>query len=115
MDKKGVIDTTKFNRSGKVEVDGMLWDVILPGSGVDMKISKAQRRLKLLDKKIEDGSATEEDYDKYDELEDYCMSTIVNMFRDSTPDNAEVKKWVEETPSTIIYLAIKDIKEQAND
>lgn len=108
------ISTNKYTKQGKVEIDGKLWEVKLPGAGTELKLSQAQRRLKVLDKKVEAGNATEEDLDRYDQYEKTIYDVFFNMFKDSTEDNSEVKAWIEETPMAIIMLAFEEIKEKAN-
>lgn len=109
------IDTSKYKQEGKIQIDDMIWSVALPGAGVEMKMSKVQRRLKWLDKKIEADDYTEADIDKYDELEDWIYNLFKTMFKDDTKDNSQVNKWIEETPLGKIIAIFEDIKEQAKD
>jgi|GEM_PF-4031429 len=118
------IRTGKFTKSGKVDIDGKIWDVRLPGTGTELRFSQAQRalklyeqRIKILDKKIDDGTITEEELDKYeeysakyDENTKIIMDTFTQTFNDGTPDNKHVKKWVNDTPTAIIMLAFEDIQ-----
>lgn len=118
------VRTTKYAKSGKVDVDGHIWDVIPPGLGTETRFSQASRaaklyaaRIDLLDKKIDKGTITEEELDKY---ENYCQQyeeneavvydIFIRTFRDSTKDNTEVKKWMDETPSAYIMQAFEDVK-----
>lgn len=117
------------NKKGKVDVDGNIWSVHLPGAGTELRFSQASRacklymaRLEIIDKKIESGAATEEDLDryeeyskKYEENETTVIGIFTNTFQDGTDDNTEVKKWVEETPSVFIMKAFEDVREQAAD
>lgn len=88
------ISTTKYIQNGKVEIDGHVWTVKMPGAGTELRYSQAQRgsklwgsRLELFDKKIDKYekakldfenkkisqaeldklAPTEEDLDKYEE------------------------------------------------
>jgi ASC-1-like (ASCH) protein len=108
------INTGKYNKQGKVDVDGKIWTVKLPGAGTEMRLSQAQRRLTMLDQKVENKTATEEDLDKYDSYELVVYETFKNMFKDNTKNNSEVSKWVEETPLAIMVQVFEDLKEQAN-
>lgn len=108
------ISTSKYTKQGKVDIDGKIWSVTLPGAGTELKLSQAQRRIRVLDKKIESGDVTEEDLDRYDAYEKTVYDVFLNMFRDSTKDNSEVTKWVNETPLAIILLAFEEIKNRAN-
>lgn len=110
-----VVDTGKLNKSGKVMVDGMLWTVSLPGAGKELRFSKVQRRLKFLEKKIEDGKYDEKDLDQFDEYEDFMYDFFKGIFKDETDNNSQVNKWIDETPLGIIIQAFEDIKEQAKD
>lgn len=121
------INTSKYTTQGFVEIDGNVWKVVLSGAGTELRFSQASRacklygsRIDLYDKKIESGNITEEELDKYEEyVEKYESNERViynifqNTFRDDTPDNSEVKKWVDETPTAIIMLAFEDVKDQA--
>lgn len=122
------ISTEKYNKQGKVDIDGHIWTVKLPGAGTELRLSQAMRasklygsRISLIDKKIDKDTATEADLDsyekyikKYEENEKVIFDFFTTMFQDDTEDNSEVKKWVEETPTSIIELAFEDIKNQAN-
>lgn len=109
------INTSKYITEGKVEVDGKIWDVVLPGAGTELKMGKMQRRADFLAKKVESGTATEEDLDRLDNIEDEYLNLFKNIFRDATKDNSEVSEWVEKTPTAVIMQAIEDIREQANE
>ena len=109
------IDTGKFTKEGKVEVDGKIWSVVLPGAGTELKMGKMKRRQEFLAKKAENGTATEEDLDRLDAIEDEFFQFFKNIFKDDTKDNSEVSDWVENTPTAIIMQAIEDIREQANE
>ena len=105
------INTGKYNKQGKVDVDGKIWTVKLPGAGTEMRLSQAQRRLTMLDQKVENKTATEEDLDSYELV---VYETFKSMFKDNTKNNSEVSKWVEETPLAIMVQVFEDLKEQAN-
>lgn len=107
------ISTDKYKKQGKVKIDGHVWEVKLPGAGTELRLSQAQRRIKLLEKKVEDGTATEEDLDKYEKYEELVYGTFKTMFKDSTKDNSEVNKWIEETPLMFIMMAFEEIKKSA--
>lgn len=113
MDEIKKIDTSRYKKQGKVEVDGKLWSITLPGAGKELKLSKAQRRLKFLQKKIDSGDYDEEDIDNFDKLEEYSYQFFHELFRDTTEDNSEVKAWMDETPLSIIIQSFEDIKQQA--
>ena len=109
------IDTSKYVTDGKVEVNGKIWEVVLPGAGTELKMTKMRRRSDFLTKKVEKGDATEEDLDRLDAIEDEFFEFFKSVFKDSTKDNSEVAEWIEKTPMAIIMQAIEDIKEQANE
>lgn len=122
------ISTSKYNKQGKVDIDGNIWNVILPGAGTELRFSQASRackmqaaRIDLLDKKIDNGTITEAELDryeeysrKYEENERIVYQVFQNTFKDETKDNSHVKKWMDETPTAIIMLAFEDVKSQAN-
>lgn len=105
------IDTSKYRASGKVEIDGKTWSLIMPGAGKEMQFSKAQRRLSLLEKKIKSGDYNEADLDQYDKYEDFLFDFFKGIFSDGTDDNSEVDAWVEATPFSVITSVFDDIKE----
>lgn len=123
------INTGKYTKKGKVSIDGMIWDVKLPGAGSELRFSQASRackmqgaRIELLDKKIDNGTITEEELDKYEEYsknfeknEAIVYEIFRGTFKDGTKDNSQVNKWIEETPTAIIMLAFEDVKNQAED
>lgn len=107
------IDTNLYVKEGKVEIDGKVWSIKLPGAGTELRMSKVQRRTALLSKKVENGTATEDDLDRLDELEDEFYLFFISIFDDGK-GGAEVKEWADSTPLAIIQKAFEDIKEQAN-
>ena len=109
------ISTGKYTKDGKVDVDGKIWTVQLIGVATDMKLRQAQRWLTLLQNKIDNGIATEEDLDKYDEYDKVQYEVFVGMFKDDTPDNAEVRAWVAETPLPVLIAAFNDLSDQTAD
>ena len=108
------ISTGKYTKEGKVDIDGNIWTIKLPGAGTEMKLSQAQRRLKLLYKKIEADTADEDDLDKYDKFEKVIFDTFKDMFKDGTKDDDKVKEWVEDTPIAIIVQVFEDVKKAAD-
>lgn len=108
------VSTGKYRNEGKVEIDGNVWSIKLPGAGTELKLSQAQRRMERLDKKIKDGIVTDADLDMYDEYEMLMYTSFKDMLSDGTENNAAVAKWVEETPLAIIMAVFDDIKEVAN-
>lgn len=109
------INTSKYMGEKRVVIDGNDWKVTLPGAGEELRMSQAQRRIKLLDKKIEDGSATEADYDLYDKLEADMLQRFVDMFNDGSKDNKTVKDWVNNTPFAIIAASFEEVKKQSEE
>lgn len=116
MSKSAIsITTSDYLEEKHILVDGKDWLIKLPGAGTELRISQSQRRMKLLDKKINDGSATEEDYDLYDKLENNTLTVFENMFNDGTPENESVRQWVQDTPMGVIMAAFEEIKKQAEE
>lgn len=123
------INTGKYTKQGEVDVDGHVWKVFLPGAGTELRFSQASRacklaaaRIDMLDKKIDKGTITESELDsyeeyskKYEENEGVVYRIFQSTFRDSTNDNSEVKKWIDETPTAIIMMAFEDLKAQSNE
>lgn len=121
------ISTSKYTKKGKVNVDGNLWEIVLPGAGSELRFSQASRacklyaaRIQMLDKKIDNQSISETELDnyeiyskKYEENELIVYGFFVKTFTDGTKDNASVKKWVDETPSDIITRAFEDVRDQS--
>ena len=122
------ISTSKHIKEGKVDIDGHIWTVKLPGAKTELRMSQVFRDNKLyaarianLDKKIDSDKYTDEDLDKYEEYnnkfkesEQEVFDFFQTIFKDETEDNSEVKEWVANTPTAIIQLAFEDIKEQTN-
>lgn len=106
------IKTSELNKVYKIEVDGEAWEMRSPGAGDELRLGQVQRRVAQIDKKIKDGTATDADYDLYDQLERTMYEMFENMFKDSTENNANVKEWVKNTPMAIITAAITSIKDQ---
>lgn len=109
------IDTGKYTKEGKVDIDGNIWTVVLPGAARELQFSKNNRRMDFLSNKVEKQTATEEDLDKLDLLEDYALEFFKGIFRDDTKDNSKVGAWVDATPIAIIAAAFNDIKKAAEE
>lgn len=108
------INTSQYTREGKVDIDGNIWSIRLPGAASDLRMSQQQRRLKVLEKKVESGDATDEDLDRCDRIELELYDDLKKIFNDGTKDNASVIKWMDGTPLAVIIKVIEDIKEQAD-
>lgn len=122
------ISTKKYNSKGKVDIDGNIWDVTLPGAGTEMRLSQCFRqskiytsRMSLVDKKIDNGTVTETDLntyqeysDKYEETQKSILDIFMSIFSDGTEENELVKKWINDTPTAILELAFQDVTNQAN-
>jgi len=120
------ISTSKYTKQGKVDIDGNIWEVVLPGAGTELRFSQASRackmhsaRIDLLDKKIDGGTITEAELDQYEEYskkfeenERIVYDIFRKTFKDSTTDNSEVDKWIDETPTAIIMMAFEDVKQR---
>lgn len=107
------IKTADYLQEKHIEVDGNDWTIRLPGAGSELRLSQANRRIKLLDKKIADGTAKESDFDQYDRLENLTLEMFEKMFNDGTTENKTVKDWVRNTPLVVIMAAFEEIKKQA--
>lgn len=106
------ITTSKYAKPRKILIDGIEAIVSLPGTRTEMAMSSLQRRLTLLEKRIESGDYVEADLDKVDEYEAAMMDFFHNMFSDATKDNHKIKKWLDETPMSVIQAALEDMKSQ---
>jgi hypothetical protein len=109
------ITTSDYLKDKHVLVDGNDWTIKLPGAGTELRMSQSQRRMKLLDRKIENGSATDDDLDLYDKLENESMDMFYQMFNDGSETNKSVKEWIISTPLSVIMAAFKEIKRQSED
>lgn len=109
------IKTNDFVTTKKILVDGKEWTMTAPGAGDQLMLGQAQRRTEMIQKKVEAGTATEADLDMYDKLEDRMFSMFARVFKDGTPENTEVKEWLNSTPLVVIYAIMEDIKRQFED
>lgn len=123
------ISTKKYTGGGKVDIDGNVWAVKLPGAGTELRFSQASRscklylsRMELVEKKIDAGTVTDSDLDKYEDYknkyednERVIYDIFSNTFDDGTEDNSSVKEWVYDTPTSIIMLAFEDVRSQSHD
>lgn len=121
------ISTSARIKNGKVDVDGNIWDIVLPGAGTELRISQAQKeatlheaRLSSLEKRINAGTANDQDLDKYEETieksrksERFFYDLMLMVFRDGSKDNSTVKQWLEDTPTAYIMIAFEEVKQQA--
>lgn len=106
------INTSTYLKSRNIEIDGFVWTLKAPGAREELSMSQAQRRIKRLDQKIEERTATDQDYDLYDKLEAQSYSMFKNIFKDTTADNSQVNNWLEETPLGVVMQIFQDIKKQ---
>ena len=118
------VSTNKYIKEGQVDIDGQIWNVKLPGSATETRMSQLQREAKAnearvtnLEKLIDKGEATDEDIDKYEALCDKsaalteeAQSVFLRVFNDGTESNDSVRKWMEETPNAIQFQVCEDVK-----
>ena len=106
------IKTSNYVTSKKILVDGEEWTMTAPGAGDELALGQAQRRSEMIQKKIDANTASDEDYDTYERLENRMFELFAKVFRDSTPDNSQVKAWLNATPVSVIYAILEDIQKQ---
>ena len=107
------IKTSNYLKSRKILVDGQEWTMHPPGAGDELALNQGKRRAERLEKKIQDGTATDADYDTYDRIENNMYNIFRKMFKDKTEDNSEVNKWLSTTPMVVIMAILEDIQKQA--
>jgi hypothetical protein len=128
------ISTSKYIKQGKVDVDGNIWDVIIPGAGTELRFSQASRLCRLYAARIsnlekvfdavdadDSKSMSEEDLSRYEEyIENYRQNEQIiyeilqNTFKDGTDGNKTVKQWINDTPMVVITKAFEDLKAQTS-
>jgi hypothetical protein len=108
------IPSNNDTKQRTITVEGKVWSVVLPGAGTEMRFSQASRacklagaRIALLDKKIDNGTITEEELDKYEEYsknyeenEKLLIGIFMNVFKDGSKNNSHVADWMDRTPSS---------------
>lgn len=118
------VSTDKYTKSGQIDIDGNIWNVKLPGAGTELRMGQVQReakaceaRIKILESKIDDGKASDEEIDRYEELcakslalQKESMAVFLTVFNDGTKENNAVKKWLDETPTAIQFMVFEDVK-----
>jgi hypothetical protein len=109
------IKTGNYLKKRKINIDGNEWTMIAPGAGDELALSQADRRLKIINKKVEADTATMEDIDAAEALEARTFSIFEKMFNDGTPENQSVKDWIAETPLAVIYMIVEEIKKQSEE
>lgn len=107
------IKTTDYVKARKILVDDKNWTMYPPGAGDELALNQGKRRAELLDKKIQNGTATDEDYDTYDRIENQMFSIFKRIFKDGTSDNAQVEAWLNGLPMVVIMAILEDIQNQA--
>lgn len=107
------IQTKDYIQSKKILIDGKEWTMTAPGAGDELMLGQGKRRAERLEKKIAADTATDEEYDLYDKIEDRMFAIFHKVFKDGTEDNSEVKAWLDTTPMVIVYKIMEDITAQA--
>lgn len=107
------IKTSNYIKTQKILVDGKEWEMHPPGAGDELALAQGKRRAERLESKIKAGSATDEDYDTYDRIENNMYNIFRKMFKDKTEDNSEVNNWLNTTPMVVIMAILEDIQKQA--
>lgn len=109
------IKTSNYLKSRKILVDGQEWTMHPPGAGDELALNQGKRRAERLEKKIQDGTATDADYDTYDRIENNMYNIFRKMFKDKTEDNSQVNAWLNSTPMVVIMAILEDIQKQATE
>lgn len=107
------IKTSNYIKTQKILVDGKEWTMHPPGAGDELALAQGKRRAERLEKKVKDGSASDEDLDTYDRIENNMYNIFRKMFKDNTEDNSEVNDWLNATPMVVIMAILEDIQKQA--
>lgn len=99
----GVTITTKdFVKTKQIQIDGMDWEYIAPGAGLSLELSRLARE-------ITDKEASPEEQTKMIEA---MFEYYGSIFRDKTKNNAQVTKWLRNTPIETIGLVVAEINKQ---
>lgn len=106
------IKTSEYYKPRKVLIDDIEMTVTPLGAGDELVMNQAVRRIKLLDQKIANGTATDQDLDLYDNLETKMYAVFGRLFSDGTKDNGKVADWLTKTPVAVIQLVAEEIKKQ---
>lgn len=106
------IKTSDRVKTLKVLVDGNEWTMKLQGAGDTLKLVQMQRRHGLIQKKLDEGTATLEELDIMDRFEEMILENYEGIFNDGTADNNSVKTWVRSTPFDALTNIVAEIQKQ---
>lgn len=106
-------NSSNIRKSTKVEIDGKVWTLKLPSAAQELEITRVQRNIATLQKKLDSDNYTEEDVERLNNYDQFIFDRFKAMFRDSTEDNTEVEAWFDNEPLYVIIATIEDIKRQA--
>lgn len=104
------INTKDYVKGKKVQIDGMDWEYFAPGAGMTLDLSKASRKSEELQKKVNDGTATEADRIEQEKLVELVFEFYNSALKDGTKDNKQVKKWLRDTPMEVVSLVLQEIQ-----
>lgn len=97
------ISTKDFVKVKKIQIDGQDWDFIAPGAGLSLELSRLAREV------TENKDATAQEQTAMIET---MFEYYGSIFRDSTKDNSQVKKWLRSTPIESLPLIVAEINRQ---
>lgn len=107
------ISTSKYAKQGKVDIDGHIWDVKLPGAGTELRLSQAFRSSKLNSARIQ---SFDDRLDKLDQARiDFEQKKITKeeleqfVISDSDLDRYEEYNDKQREAEKIIYAFFTDI------
>lgn len=107
------IKTAKFIKIKKVLIDGKEFNIRAAGAGEELALSQGQRRLEYIENIIKAGKATLEDIEKAEEIEARQLSILKSLFSDGTEDNKTANEFIENTPLSMLYAVLDEIKKQS--
>lgn len=106
------INTAKYNKTRRVKIDGIEMEFKAPGAGSELAFSQRNRRLEHLQKKLDNGTATDADIDKMDALESSVMDFFNKIIVGVDGNDKAVRAWLDSTPIALIEQVFKDIQNQ---
>lgn len=108
------INSSKYRSSVKISIDGNIWEVKPLSAGKSLKLSRAQKSMKTLQKKFDNDTITDDEIELMNSYEELMFNSMKDMFKDSTEDNSQVEAWFDETPLDVIAQVAEDIQKQAD-
>lgn len=107
--------TLEKQKTYSIDIDGNIWEVRQMPARFGIKLNRIGRKLPTLGKKIEDGTASDQEIETADEYLDFFLDALPKLLSDGTKENKSVTDWADDLTMEGITIVLGKVMEALNE